>query len=65
MSTKTITKTYASVDALINVKEDLVGTGIEQEHIYIDKDKKQVKVITPLSTEAEIEEILGRHNPIG
>jgi hypothetical protein len=64
MSTRTITKTYASVETLKNVKEDLVGTGIEQDHIYIDKDKKQVKVITPLVIEAEIEEILGRHKPV-
>ncbi|MGV6859863.1 MAG: hypothetical protein ACWA5X_12945 [bacterium] len=61
---ETITKTYASVEALHNVKEDLVATGIEQEHIFVDEQNKQVKVITPKVTEAEILEILGRHKPL-
>lgn len=61
---ETITKTYASVEALHNVKEDLVATGIEQEHIFVDEENKQVKVITPKVTEAEILEILGRHKPL-
>ena len=61
---KTITKTYSSEEALKNVKEDLVATGIVQEEILIDKEKMQVKVIIPSGIEAEIQEILGRHQPL-
>lgn len=61
---ETITKTYQSAEALKNVWEDLVATGIEQEQIFMDKENNQIKVITPAETEAEILEILGRHQPI-
>lgn len=50
----TITKTYNSADTLRNVKEDLVASRIEQEHIYVDKEAKQVKVIVPTTIEAGI-----------
>lgn len=61
---ETITKTYDSTTALENVWEDLVATGIEQDKIFLDKDNLQVKVITPKVTEAEVLEILGRHDPL-
>ena len=61
---KTITKTFKSVDTLRNVNDDLVSTGIEQNQIFIDEANMQVKVMIPASTEAEILEILGRHQPI-
>lgn len=64
MSTETITKTYATVEALKNVKDDWISTGFEAEHIYIDEDKKQVKVIVPKAAEPEALEILNRHDPI-
>ncbi len=62
---KTIIRTYASEEALRNVEEDLVATGIEQEQILIDKDTKQVKVVVPATAEPEIVEILERHQPVG
>ncbi len=62
--TVTITRTYASEEALKNVREDLIATGFEQEHIYIDRDNRQVKVIVPASAEPEVLEILGRHDPV-
>jgi hypothetical protein len=61
---KTITKTFASAAALHNVREDLVAKGILQEEIFIDKKKMQVKVMIPSVEEAEILEILGRHQPL-
>ena len=64
MSNVTITKTFASEDALTNVREDLVGEGIPQEKFYLDREKLQVKVIIPESGKPEILEILGRHNPV-
>ena len=62
--TETVTKTYRTVDALKNVKDDLVSTGFEQERIFVDKANKQVKVIIPNVNEPEVLEILNRHDPI-
>lgn len=59
-----ITAVYASEDTLANVRDDLVSTGIPQEKIRVNHDKKQVQVMSPTITEAEIEEILKRHSPI-
>ena len=36
MSLMTITAEYDSMDVIRNTREDLIGSGIEQEHIYID-----------------------------
>jgi len=63
MSLLTITAEYESLDAMRNTKEDLVGKGIEQEHIYIDEDEHLVKVAVPSTIESEITEILNRHKP--
>jgi len=58
-----ITAAYASADTLANVRDDLISTGIPQEEIRVDHDKKQVQVLGPRAAEAEIEEILKRHSP--
>lgn len=58
----TITSNYDSLDQMRNTKEDLIGTGIPRELIFLDEDNLQIKVLSPLETEAEIEEILKRHN---
>ena len=63
MSLLTITAEYESLVAMRNTKEDLVGKGIEQEHIYLDEDQHLVKVAVPSAIESEITEILNRHNP--
>ncbi len=61
--TKIVTAVYASEDALRNVHDDLVSTGIPQEKIRTDKDKRQVQVMSPESDAREIIEILNRHQP--
>lgn len=63
MNLITVTAEYDSMDAIRNTKEDLVGTGIEQERIFIDEDKLLVKVAISSTMEPEITEILNRHNP--
>ena len=63
MSLMTITAEYESLDAIRNTREDLIGKGIEQEHIYVDEDENLVKVAVPSVIESEITEILKRHNP--
>ena len=49
----TVTMSYGSLDSLKNAVDDLIGVGIPQ-----------LKVITPKASEAEIRELLGRHNPV-
>jgi len=58
-----ITAVYESADVLPNVRDDLISTGIPQEKIRVNQDKKQVQVMGPTTAEAEIEEILKRHSP--
>lgn len=61
--TKIVTAIYASEETLVNVRDDLVSTGIPQEKIRINKDKRQVQVMSPDVTEKEIIEIMQRHAP--
>ncbi len=61
--TKIVTAVYASKEALTNVRDDLVSTGIPQEKIRTDKEKRQVQVMSPDIDSAEIVEILNRHKP--
>jgi hypothetical protein len=62
--TKIVTAIYASEDTLVNVRDDLVSTGIPQEKIRVNKEKRQVQVMSPDVTESEIVEIMRRHEPI-
>ena len=61
--TKIVTAVYASKETLTNVHDDLISTGIPQEKIRIDKEKRQVQVMSPESDASEITEILNRHQP--
>jgi hypothetical protein len=61
--TKIVTAVYASKETLTNVHDDLVSTGIPQEKIRTDKDKRQVQVMSPDADASEIIEILNRHQP--
>jgi len=61
---KTLTATYVSKDTLPNVVDDLINIGIPAEEILADKETKSVKVIAPKVIEAEIKEVLQRHDPI-
>ena len=61
--TKIVTATYASEETLVNVRDDLVSTGIPQEKIRVNKDKLHVQVMSPDVTENEILDILRRHEP--
>ena len=61
--TKIVTAIYASEETLVNVRDDLVSTGIPQEKIRINKEKRQVQVMSPDVTESEIIEIMNRHKP--
>jgi hypothetical protein len=59
-----ITAIYDSRDAVKNAEDDLIGVGIPQDNIRVDPDKHQVQVSIGHVVEAEIKEILQRHNPL-
>ena len=61
--TKIVTAIYASEETLVNVRDDLVSTGIPQDKIRVNKEKRQVQVMSPDVTESEIIEIMNRHKP--
>jgi len=42
-----ITAVYVSTDTLPNVRDDLISTGVPQEKIRVDQEKKQVQVMGP------------------
>ena len=48
---------------IMNVKDDLLSTGIPDDTIKIDKEHLKVRVMVPEQTEEEIIEILKRHQP--
>ncbi len=59
--TVTVTANYVSEDAMKNAVNDLVSHRIPEEKFFVDKEKLQIKVITPKATKSEIEELLNRH----
>ncbi len=58
-----ITAIYESHDTLANVRNDLVSVGIPQEKIRVNSEKNQIQVMAPEVSDAEIREILERHQP--
>ncbi len=60
-----ITATYASADTLGNTMDDLVNVGLPAEKLFVNQVALQVKIISGPEIEAEILEVLNRHNPTG
>lgn len=58
-----ITAVYEHQDTLANVRNDLISVGIPQEKIRVSRDNHQVQVMAPEVSDAEIREILERHQP--
>ena len=59
---ETVTATYVSADAMENSVNVLLAARIPEEKFFIDKEKLQIKVITPKATRSTIEELLNRHS---
>lgn len=59
---ETVTVTYASEDAMKNSVNALLAASIPEEKFFVDKEKLQIKVITPKATRSTIEELLNRHS---
>lgn len=60
---RTVTATYETADSVRNVVDELLGIGFPQEKFYVEDEKNQIKVITPLDGESVIVELLQRHHP--
>lgn len=58
---KTINGSYKDHDQAKNVWDDLIGSGIPRDNIFIDEEAKVVKVSIPAEEEREIREIFTRH----
>ena len=58
-----VVATYKDAMTIMNVRDDLLSTGIPGEEIKVDKDHFKVRVIVPEQTKSEIIEILERHEP--
>ena len=58
---KTINGRYDDPDQATNTLDDLVGTGIPRDKVYIDEANRTIKVMVPDEVEAEIQEIFSRH----
>lgn len=58
---KTVNGSYEDHAQAKNVWDDLVGSGIPQDNIFIDEEAKVVKVSIPAEEEREIREIFSRH----
>jgi hypothetical protein len=43
--------------------DELLGIGFPQEKFFAEKEKIQIKVITPVDGESVIVELLQRHHP--
>jgi hypothetical protein len=57
----TSTWRFETLDQARNAKDDLRGTGIPMENVFVDEAGKVIKVIVAKAAQPEIAEILGRH----
>jgi hypothetical protein len=58
-----VVASFKDAVSIMNVKDDLLSTGIPDDTIKIDKEHLKVRVMVPEQTEEEIIEILKRHEP--
>lgn len=58
---KALNGKFTSKDQAKNVWDDLVGSDIPQDNIFIDHDEQVIRVMIPTEERREIEEIFDRH----
>ena len=58
-----VVASFKDAATIMNVKDDLLSTGIPDDTIKIDKEHFKIRVMVPEQTEDEIIEILKRHKP--
>ena len=65
--TKLLIATFDSEDKLKGAQNDLLTStiaGFPREKVLVDKEKKQIKIIIPEPTRAEVEKVLNDHSPV-
>ncbi|MDO3377330.1 hypothetical protein [Geoalkalibacter halelectricus] len=63
---KTLTAAFDSDEALKSAEDEIINldvAGYPREKIYVDKEKKEIKVIAAGAIAGEIKEVLQSHNP--
>ncbi|TDT41351.1 hypothetical protein DES49_1434 [Halospina denitrificans] len=58
---KAISGKFQNIDQARNVREDLMGSEIPQELIYIDEEEQMIRVMLPEEQSREVKEIYDRH----
>jgi N-acetylglutamate synthase/N-acetylornithine aminotransferase len=58
-----VVASFKDAMTIMNVRDDLLSTGIPGEKIKVDKEHFKIRVMVPEQTKAEIIEILKRHEP--
>ncbi len=58
---KAINGKFQSMDQARNTRDDLIGSEIPQDRIFIDKDEQTIRVMLPPEEAREVYEIFDRH----
>ncbi|MDL0432302.1 hypothetical protein QPM17_14245 [Marinobacter sp. TBZ242] len=58
---KAINGKFQSMDQARNTRDDLIGSEIPQDRIFIDKDEQIIRVMLPAEEAREVYEIFDRH----
>lgn len=58
---KTLNGHFDNPEQARNTRKDLIAAGIPQEKIYIDEEKRLIKVIIPESETRQIRDIFETH----
>lgn len=58
---KAINGAFQNLDQARNTREDLIGSDIPQDLIYIDEDAGVIRVMMPPEEAREVYEIFDRH----
>lgn len=61
LMSKALNGNFTSKVQAKNVRDDLIGSGIPQENIYIEDEQQVIRVMIPTEERREIEEIFDRH----
>lgn len=58
---KTVNGIFSNPDQATNTWDDLIGLGIPQDNVFVDRDSQVIRVSVPAETEREILEVFRRH----
>lgn len=58
---KAINGKFQNIDQARNTRDDLIGSEIPQDRIFIDVEAKEIRVLLPAEEAREVWEIFDRH----